>query len=146
VGRVRQYLDSEFDYLRGNNQDWAAWDETHQFLLGHNDAFPAANLVDASLTTLRITALYLFDPDGQLVWGRLLDLETGLPIPPAEGFLRPLSQETALVSHRTVDSETVGILQTHGAPILLTSFPVLNNLGQGPIAGSFILRPVFRRD
>jgi sensor domain CHASE-containing protein len=107
-------------------------------MLGQNEAFPISNLADESLMTLRINALYLVDPDGRLVWGRLLDLETGLPIPAEEGFLRPLSEETRLVSHRTVDSKTVGILRTRGAPMLLTSFPVLNNQRQGPIAGSLI--------
>ena len=138
VERVKQYIQSELDYLQGNNQDWAEWDETHQFMLGQNDAFPISNLADESLMTLRINALYLVDPDGRLVWGRLLDLETGLPIPAEEGFLRPLSEESRLVTHRTVDSKAVGILRTHGAPMLLTSFPVLNNQRQGPIAGSLI--------
>ena len=138
VERVRQFIDSEFEYLRGNNEDWAEWDDTHQYMLGQNDSFPKSNLVDASLITLRINALYLFDANGRLVWGRLLDLDTGLPIPADDGFLRPLSEEIALVNHRTADSETVGVLKTRGAPMLLTSFPVLNNLGQGPIAGTLI--------
>jgi sensor domain CHASE-containing protein len=127
VERVKQYIQSELDYLQGNNQDWAGWDETHQFMLGQNEAFPISNLADESLMTLRINALYLVDPDGRLVWGRLLDLETGLPIPAEEGFLRPLSEETRLVTHRTVDSKAAGILRTRGAPMLLTSFPVLNS-------------------
>jgi sensor domain CHASE-containing protein len=67
VERVRQYIESEFDYLRGNNEDRAEWDETHQYMLGHNDAFPTSNLVDDSLITLRINALYLFDADGRMV-------------------------------------------------------------------------------
>lgn len=68
----------------------------------------------------------------------MLDLKTGLPIPPEDGFLRPLSEETSLVKHQTFDSETVGVLRTKGAPMLFTSFPVLDNLGKGPIAGTLI--------
>lgn len=34
VERVRQFIDSEFEYLRGNNEDWAEWDDTHQYMLG----------------------------------------------------------------------------------------------------------------
>jgi len=138
VDRVRQYIDSEYDNMSGVAEDWAAWDETHQYLLGQNPEFPTSNLIDDSLITLRINALYLFDADGQLVWGRLLDLETGRPISTQNGFSRPLSEETDLVAHGAADSSTIGLLQTRGAPILLTSFPVLDSLGEGPIAGSLI--------
>jgi len=138
VERVRQYIDSELDHLQGITEDWSAWDETQQYMLGQNDAFPTSNLIDDSLMTLRINALFLFDPDGRMVWGRLLDLDSGLPIASDDGFLRPLSEETALVIHRSVDSKTTGILQTRGAPILLISFPILDSLGRGPIAGSLI--------
>lgn len=65
-----------------------------------------------SMLTLQINMLIFYDGNGQMAWGRIVDLETESFIPIDDVFLRPLSQYPELIFHRMLDSKVVGILQT----------------------------------
>jgi len=137
--RVRQIIQSEIRYITATAEDWSPWDEPYNYLLGRNNLFLEKEIPSESMLTLQINMMIFYDGNGQMAWGRIVDLETGSIIPIDDVFLRPLSQYPELIFHRTLDSKVIGILQTAAAPMLLASYPVLDSLSRGPIAGTLIV-------
>ena len=52
-------VDNQLRELGTTTDDWAAWDDTYQFMLTRDPAYLESNLVDDTFVTLRLNALLL---------------------------------------------------------------------------------------
>lgn len=142
--RVRFALESEIDHLDMVCWDWAAWDDTYDFVTSRDPEFVASNLVLSTFLDNRINLIYFYDRQGRLVWGQSHELSEGKPLPLAV-FSRPVQPESLTLPQElpvglTVSEQKItGILPTEQGPLLLSARPVLTSDNQGPMRGTLVM-------
>lgn len=138
ASRVRSAISAEFDRLNAINKDWSAWDAAYQFALGNNPQFVSDNLTDDLLSYLRVDWMCFVDDQMQPLLERFGNETDGRPLTKDRlmGGQPPLHRD--LMVHAT-SSGTQAVIPTDQGPMLISSFPILRNEGQGYPAGSLIL-------
>ncbi|MEZ4484363.1 MAG: diguanylate cyclase [Syntrophotaleaceae bacterium] len=142
--RVRFALASEIDHLDKVCWDWAAWDDTYDFVASKDPEFVASNLVLGSFLDNRINLIHFYDSQGRLVWGQSHELSEGAHLALAV-FSQP-SQPEALrlpqelpAGQAIAKVKIIGILPTEHGPLLLSARPVLTSDNQGPRRGTLVM-------
>ena len=149
--RVVGALRRETEHLDMRCRDWASWDETWRFVHEPFEEYVAANLGPTSFRDGNVNLVYICDTEGRVVWGDVLDLETG------EGLeLRDLPREGLAPNHKLLvhtdaprgnpddgvsawDGTIHGLTRTERGPMLISCRPILTSEGEGPVRGTVIM-------
>ncbi len=119
--------------------DWAAWDDTYAFIQDANEKYVAANLLDGTLTNLRLNLMLFINSAGQIVASKSVDLDSGQGVPLPPSLQAHLSADSILLRHPDPESGITGTLLLPEGPLLLASRPIVTSEGQGPIRGTLIM-------
>ncbi len=136
--RVRHALDAEFNALEIVNREYSEWDHTYEYVQGRRDDYAAENLDVAYWKNIDVDMMAFADIDGNLLWGAITDEQSGERLELSRELLQPLSSEHPLLTG-TFESSEFGLLRTRGAPLIVSSLPVLTTLGEGPATGTLIV-------
>jgi two-component system NtrC family sensor kinase len=139
LDRCFEAIRRETYHLDTFNHDWAAWDDTYQFVQDGNTEYATSNLVAQTFVDNGIHLIYVCDTTGKVVWGEIRDIETWKKIcleqfPPL--FLPPTHP---LLSHDSIDSLLAGVFSTESGPMLVSSRPIVTSTNTGPIQGTLIM-------
>jgi PAS domain S-box-containing protein len=118
--------------------DWSAWDDTATFIQDGNQQYIQANLLPEALTNLKVNLALLMKPSGQIVFGTGFDQNSKQKIPIPEALRSHLTPNDLLLQHSQPKSNHTGILLLPQGPLLVTSQPIVNTKGEGPIRGTII--------
>jgi sensor domain CHASE-containing protein len=143
VKRSVEALQREINFLDFLVWDWAAWDDTYEFIQTRSDAYIDANLVEETFTDDDLNVLYFIDTKGKVIWGETRDRQmeiTHLPEFPAEA----LPAKHPLLSYRAEKKpleqvKISGVYMTRTGPMLISSRPILTSQSEGPARGSVIM-------
>lgn len=139
VTRVQHAFREELAAMDSTGGDWAAWNETRDFVLGQNATYPVDNLSDASQENLRLNFMIYLDNAGEVVYAKAVDLQAEAEIPVTESLLAQLrGMATHLKPENPHDSKT-GFLQLPDGPALVAFWPISNNEYEEPISGTLII-------
>ena len=119
--------------------DWGAWDETLLFARGQLGSFIQDNLMDATFDNAGLNLLLFLDTAGTVVYGKAYDLLEHREAPFPADFSAYLQADKRLYSHTDETSKLTGILALPGSLLCLSSMPILNSNGEGPIGGTVIV-------
>ncbi len=142
--RSVQAIQREIHHLDSLCHDWAAWDDTYEFVESLSSDYIESNLVISSFTENSLNLVYICDNNGKVVWGEIRALETekmiNLDSFPKDGF----TKTHPLISYQTgdkplADVTIAGVFMTEQGPMLIASRPILNSNNEGPIRGSVIM-------
>lgn len=133
MDRVVQTIDREVKLLSTKANDWGSWDDTYRFMADKNDTFRKGNLQKASLESLKINTIYIFNTTRQPLWGLSYDLENS-----KELQMPTLSQQLSVSSLTAPNYQGGGCLVTDLGPMLVVSKPILPSDGGGPPRGAII--------
>ncbi|MCJ7620057.1 MAG: diguanylate cyclase [Anaerolineae bacterium] len=139
VQRVLNAVDGQLQELDTTTHDWASWDDTYQYMADRSPGYVESNLVDDTFVTLRLNALLLVGPSGELVSGKAFDLQAEEEIPVSEALLAHLAPEGLLSPGGEPGSHVKGILSLPEGPVLVASRPVLTSGNEGPMQGWLIM-------
>lgn len=79
LDRVMGAFQSEAENLIQKSRDWAAWDDTYNFMTGSNPGFMEDNIVPRAVLSLGVDGVMVLAPDGTMRSGAQLDAsKTGL--------------------------------------------------------------------
>jgi len=139
VQRALNALDTQLLELDTTTDDWAAWDDTYRFMLTRDPQYVESNLLDGTFVTLRLNAVLLVNPSGEVVFGKAFNLqdEEEIPLPPS--LLGHLTTGGLLSPAGEPGSYARGILQLPEGPMLASSRPVLTSADEGPLRGWLIM-------
>ncbi len=76
VRLVYDHLVEELDVV---NWDWASWDDMYEYVAEPYSEFVESNYVDSSFIDSGISVMLIADIDGEIVYGRYVDIHTGDP-------------------------------------------------------------------
>ncbi len=139
IRRSVSSLKSEISHLDNLNYDWAAWDDTYEFILDQNKDYIESNLVDSSFTDNNINLIYFLDRSGKVVWGRAFDLEEeeDLEIPEFPQDIFP--EDHPLLGLKDPADFHANIIITSHGPMLVSSRPIITSNLEGPSRGTMIM-------
>jgi two-component system NtrC family sensor kinase len=142
--RCVEALRREIHHLDLEAHDWAAWDDTYEFVQDRNNEYIEANLNLGSFKTANFNLIYIVNPKGGVTWGQIYDLETEETIQVDEFPKEALPGAHPLLAHETgqtslADTTIAGILMTTRGPMLVASRPILTSNNKGPIRGTIIM-------
>jgi sensor domain CHASE-containing protein len=138
VHRVQMALEMQLEQMADNVEDYAQWDEMFAFLNSRNPAFVQGNLSPWVFDHLRLNCIYIYDADGEKVWGETRDFATrdpqlipGLP----EGEFARLN-----TLYRRANSPVVlsGFLGCGDRVMYVATSPILSSKGEGPPRGHVV--------
>lgn len=77
-------LKRDFSELTSTAHDWAAWDETRNFVLARNASYVDDNLMNNTFAGLRLNVMLIFDSSERFVFGKAFDLvnQHAVRVPP----------------------------------------------------------------
>ena len=138
INRCVKALEREVDYLRVFAADWAAWDDTYEFVEDHNEDYIDANLPLSTFEDGRLNVIAFFDSEGELAWGRAYDPEFEVQIPLDELLSIPLKPHA---SKDGLDDGLgrAGILLTKHGPMVAACMTILTSENEGPARGVMVM-------
>ncbi|MBY4676828.1 sensor domain-containing diguanylate cyclase [Marinobacterium arenosum] len=139
--RVEAAFNVEQRRLRNFITDWAEWDHTYRYLQGRNDSFIVDNLglqPAEALTDIDIDFMFIYDRQGQLVWGLTVEPESGQPVANDPFFSQPSAggnhwQQLAQPVYST------GLVRTERGAALIGSGPVVDHNNPVDVAGWMVM-------
>lgn len=143
LDRVRDALEVELSGIASTNGDWANWDDTYQFAADGNQDYVNDNLYYEALAGLRINTFFIYDTAGQVLFGKIYDMDSGEELS-TDGFvLTELPELHPLLQHSfpgdAPPTPNTGIILTSYGPMLYSASPILTNNYEGPAHGVFIM-------
>lgn len=140
--RVRQAIDNEIRHLDTFCYDWAAWDDSYQFVRSRSPQYIASNLNLSSFQVNRLNLIFLYDRQGRLLEGASYELEEGKPLVLTlfEGVTLPVALALPKASGRELAAlKRTGVIATEKGPLLLSVRPILTSDNQGPVGGTMVM-------
>ena len=139
VERAVRALSSQVSNLDGFVFDWAAWDDTYEFIEDVNEEYIDSNLVDATFIDSPVNVILYLDTDGAVVYGKAFDTSAEEEMPVPSDLLAQLAGGSTLLAHEDVESGVKGQLLTDAGLLLVASRPIVTSEVQGPIKGTLIM-------
>jgi len=125
--------------IDGSTLDWAAWDDTYNFIKNRNRRYIDANVIEETFPHLNINLMVFMDVSGQIVFSKGFDLHTKETIPVPQSLIKLLSPQNLLLRHTNKGSSVTGIVLLPECPVLIASRPILTSKVEGPIRGTLIM-------
>ncbi|MCL4254184.1 MAG: hypothetical protein KJ043_10435, partial [Anaerolineae bacterium] len=138
LARAVNGLDLQLNAFMNQNEDWAHWDDTYQFIQDSNDTYRDGNLNDTTFTTIGINLVFYIDNAGRRIFEGAYDLindarttipDSFEPYLTSEGRLRQLPNE--------MDSMGGFIMLPQGM-MMVASHNILTGERTGPTKGTLI--------
>ncbi|MFH7243966.1 MAG: adenylate/guanylate cyclase domain-containing protein [Spirulina sp.] len=139
VQRVEEAVISDLNHLHSLTEDWAAWDDTYQFIRDGNAAYVESNFQKYAFESLRMNVLVLVNTEGEVIYSNAYDLEKGefAPVPP--GVLAQLEADSPLLRFPHVAYHHQGLMRVEDLLILAVVEPILRSDATGPPRGAMLM-------
>jgi len=124
--------------LEVDTADWAAWDDTYEFIQNQNQEYIHSNLVDETFVTLRLNAMLFIDNSGNVVYSKAYDVENEVEIPFPTDLLNHFSGESPLLSGLEQNQVISGILELKEGLRIVAAQPILTSENEGPALGTLV--------
>jgi len=139
VERAIGALETDLDALSATNHDWAAWDDTYEFVQTHSGDYIESNLNAASLSNIGVHLVAIADSEGQLLYAKALDAAMENQVDAPDDLKTHLAAGSLLLKHDGAQSVVSGILSLAQGPMLVSSRPVVTSAEEGPIQGTLVM-------
>ena len=139
VERVLNIIAHETQSLDVLVNDWAAWDDTYQFVADGNEQYRRSNLLDQTFITARLNLILIVDSAARVVFARAFDLANGTAISIPELAPERLYLGHPLLTHPDTASSISGVMMLSSGPMLVASRPIITSADQGPIRGTLVM-------
>ncbi len=142
AARVQEAITREVGALADMARVWAARDDAHTYAAQPNPEFEAATLSLGSVETSSLAALYVYDAEGALVYGRTLEElragSAGGPPPAYAETLRARCAE-ALAPDRRSGEGASGLVAVDGEVLMVAGESIFDSDRSEPSNGTFVL-------
>ena len=124
---IKTTLEYNLENLYAITNDWAAWDDTYQFIQDKDEDYIDSNLVDGTFDSLGLNLIVYYDIEGQVVFEKAYDLEEQLEIPVSEEIHDYFNQNQDLFSISEEDYIS-GFFSSNKSLKLFSLCPILTSL------------------
>jgi PAS domain S-box-containing protein len=139
VTRAVNALTNDLAGLARSANDYAAWDDTYNFMESRDPVYLEANYPDTTFTNNRLSLVTLVNPQGEIVFAKAVDLDQGQEIPVAPEILNAVTHDQALLRPAQAITSTVGLLKLPSGSLLVAAQPILTSDETGPARGTLLM-------
>jgi signal transduction histidine kinase len=139
ITRLHKSLEREFENLETIDGDWAPWDDSRDFVLGKNPAFPTSNLTQDSIKNLKIDFMIFFDKQCKIYNSSFIDSNGLLTSKLPEDLKVRILSEKELFDINDPAKAKSGLLIFSGGAVLVAAQPISNSAVTLPINGTLII-------
>jgi signal transduction histidine kinase len=132
-------LSNEFTDLSSTTADYAAWDDTYNFVQDANHAYIDTNLVDSTFENLRVDVIVYTNTQGDVIFAKAYDRQNSTETRVPSSLLELVAAKAQLWNYSEVDGGLDGIISLSEGPMLITSRPILTSQNEGPVHGALIM-------
>ena len=143
ANHIQSAMDYELSKLTSLTHDWAAWDDTYQFVQDSNDAYIKSNLVDSTFETLGVNLIVFFDRDQNIVYKKAYDLASQEAIPVPDEISLFLDESNKLFEIDE-DESICGYLSENYQPMMYCTAPISTSNDEGPSQGALLFAMPFQ--
>ncbi len=118
--------------------DWAAWDDTYEFIQDANQNYIESNLTPEALALAKLNLAVYVNRSGKIVYSTGFDLKNYKKIPIPEALRQHLLTADILLRHSHANSKLAGLILLPQGPMVVSSRPIVTSKGKGPIRGTLI--------
>src|ERR1700733_13557740 len=139
IQRAVSAFEDDLLNLSRTTSDYAAWDQTVDFVEARSPNYPGNEFPDEGLIRIRVGLVLIFDPSGRMAFGKAFDLEQKKEVSIPASLLKQLSAGSRFLQHADPKSNLAGILPLSDGPMLISSEAILTSKWQGPARGTVIM-------
>lgn len=139
VERLLSELDLQIDIIKTTAGDWAPWDDTYEFIQYIGNDYILNNLNNETFANLNVEMMLFVDNDNQLVFGKMIDLDTVSEVAMSDSLMKNILKSNSLFIHRHETDGHAGILSDPRGLMLVSSEPIVTSQQMGPIRGTLIV-------
>ena len=138
VRRLQYTLNNEIDFLGKLTNDWAAWDDTYDFMQNYSHKYINSNLVDDTYSELGLNFIFFLDKKGNPVYEKEFDLVNEIEIPVESSIFSYIKEllETSPISNAGEIRQ--GLFSSNGTPVIFAARPILTSMDEGPSRGTLV--------
>ncbi len=146
--RARGAIDREIEHLSLLCLDWSSWTDTYKFAKGEFPGYYDANIGKLDwFADQALDVFYVCAPDGRVVWGQVLDLDS---LEPTEISWMPTDRLPAdhplLRVDDSKESHVQGLVMTERGLMMFAARPILTSQNEGPRAGVLVFGRLLSAD
>lgn len=130
-------LDAESEALFAVTYDWAAWDDTYQFVGDANQAYIASNLVNETFTGSRLNLMIFYGENGSVVYAGGYDYAGDTPLEITAETIAAIQQYA--FSNGVPGDPRAGLLMLPQGPAIIAMHPILTSTEEGPARGMLVM-------
>jgi signal transduction histidine kinase/CheY-like chemotaxis protein len=135
MGRVIDILNSDIKDVDSFVYDWAAWDDTYQFVKDQNQAYIDSNMNFEYSVNQNHDLYYYWDLQGKPVLNKEV-FEGGNSYGVFKDFPKEgLPRNHPFLGLNTLTSKLFGLIQTSRGPMIIAARPIITSELKGPIVG-----------
>ncbi len=138
LDRIQETIRRDFENLDAITNDWAAWDDTYDFMLDQNPQYLHSNLIPDTFSGLSVDLIALVNPEGKIIYGQTYDptSETLQALSPELNKL--LADQPAFYQFSSIPAKVSGFVAAQDQMLMLTARPILHSDESGPSRGGII--------
>ncbi len=136
----------EVEHLSLLCHDWAAWDDTYEFVVDGNQEYKDANLLAGTFVNAGLNMILVIDNDGKVVWGKIIDLDTEEDLTLDELPLDRFPPGHPMLAHHGIESSISGVMSFTGGTMLFASRPIIPSAEDAPSRGTLIMGRILNDD
>jgi PAS domain S-box-containing protein len=140
--RAKAALDTKLNTLSMTTCDYAVWDDSYSFVQGQYDDYISESLSPEVAANLDTNIILFYDSANKLYYATALEQGDTELTNVSTAMLDCIAGNERLFSHPAADSQVSGIINSPEGPLLVTSHPITQSSGEGPIAGTLIFAKV----
>lgn len=138
--RAMNVINAKLDTLEQITNDWAAWDDSYDFIADANEDYIETNLTDETFTTLELNLIMFIDISGNIIYEKAFDLEKESETTTSDALYEHIDPNDDLLNHKGDTTSSIkGVMLLSEEPLLFASQPILTSEDQGPILGTLIM-------
>jgi len=138
VERATNALTEQLSNLDSVTEDWSCWDDAYAYVVNPVTDF-AANLNDATFENVDVDVVLCYNNSRQLVYQKTVGIKYENKGSLASILDSALRKHDGLIIHQPAPGAHQGLIYLSGNALLISSHPILNNLGQGPVHGTLVM-------
>ena len=110
VIQTQRILNQMLEEITIHNADWAAWDDTYQFIIDKNEDYINSNLSTETFSTIGLNVMVFTDKKGQIVFSKAVDLDSDEEIEMPQDLLSMLEGSNIQPSIFNKDNPVAGFI------------------------------------
>ncbi|MFA6940271.1 MAG: CHASE4 domain-containing protein, partial [Clostridiaceae bacterium] len=120
--------------------DWAAWNETYNFINNRNTDYEKSNLNQSTLLNLKINLFLLYNNDKQLIESKVMATDNKNYINISKDQAIDIEKyHSVFLNLNDLSDEASGLIIFNGRPMIISSKPVTNSILSKPKNGTLVM-------